>query len=72
MNSLRGMKLIEENEFIEIAIRVEDKGHTAKARIIVVCKPDCDAILDDKSEELEEVEIDEVEIKIALNPVHPS
>ena len=72
MNSLRGMRLIEENEFIEIAIRVKDKGHTAKARIIAICKPECDAILDDKSEELEEVEIDEVEIKIVLNPAHPS
>lgn len=72
MNSLRGMKLIEENKFIEITIRVKDKGHTAKARIIVVCKPECDAVLDDKSEELEEVEIDEVKIKIALNSAHPS
>ena len=66
------MKLIEENEFIEITSRVEDKGHTVKARIIAVCKPECDAILDDKSEKLEEVEIDEVKIKITLNPAHPS
>ena len=72
MNSLRGMKFIEENKFIEIAVRTKDKGHTAKARIIIVCKPKCGAILDDKSEELEEVEIDEVKIKTALNPAHSS
>ena len=66
------MNLIEENKFIEIAVRTKGKGHTAKARIIIVCKPKCDAILDDKSEELEEVEIDEVEIKIVLNPAHSS